>query len=811
MDLDQVIDACSALSFPALAQELQLHPEYLACLDASGNYLNHALCERKLFSLLIDLYQVKGDTIGLYQNASGKTVLHMLASAKHVDVFQSVLQPCPGALSVTDNCQRLPSHLTLDFEALALSCELLSQYSDFFDPWLQDKYEKSFLSRFDDKFFAIQKMCWERAIKGDFESYNMLKSATDKAYQLVLAAKRRSKLRNISDIRIMKELKISILHEAAVNADLEVLIPLLEQEKDLCTYCDMSGMCPLMRLLASPNAEIGKIVLFASKPYVLFDATRKSLLHHILLNRATDTNTKLYLFDLICKGLSPSDLAASFTAIEKTGHTLLSLALLYMPIAFIRRVIWVYMGLVGTWGELFGGEGDWVEYPLVSAVKSEKQELVMVALEAGFKLLEQPRGNSSPLFTLFRRYNDAIMRTCLDYCESRKQEFISDVGFYMENRLKKDASRLATVIEPVLSSLNAYSPLALLTYCYVLQTLSHDKTHSASLPISLPASPSSDFSLLSLAIQALISCEQPITLISLLQIPRISQLLSSLSTTRVLPLIYADKVCKQSAPLTLQLFSLGYTVQSEPIYQSELGYFIDNVLLTRGKSYHYIQALFSLLENASAEGKTVIEATLIRRSKQNASVVYDLVQFYANVYRHYQSYQPVWTNVLFGILKEDDLWGSRLIISVLIALSKDGLVKLPMSILSQYAQLIASDYGKEMPICGHCHKVTTNEEKPLRETTGEVKLSDQRNELFFLITALEACEGEINDHMMTQGYSLLTQKEILSMLIRCMKGHGASKLYFNRPYKYQGFVREWFEGLALCTCYLGASSTETKG
>ena len=809
MDLDQVIDTCSSLSFPALAQELQLHPEYLACLDASGNYLSHALCERKLFSLLIDLYQVKGDTIGLCQNASGKTVLHMLASARHVDVFQSVLQPCPGALALTDNCQRLPAHLTLDFEALALSCQLMAQYSDFFDPWLQDKYEKSFLSRFDDKFFAIQKMCWERAIKGDFDSYNMIKSAADKAYKLVSAAKRRSKLRNISDIRVMKELKISILHEAAVNADMEVLIPLLEQEKDLCTYSDMSGMCPLMRLLASPSAEIGKITLFASKPYVLFDATRKSLLHHILLNRATDSNTKLHLFDLICKGLSPSDLAASFTAIEKTGHTLLSLALLYMPIAFIRRVIWVYMGLVGTWEELFGGEQDWVEYPLVSAMKSEQQELVRVILEAGFRLLEQPRGNSSPLFTLFRRYNEAIMRTCLDFCERRKQEFISDVRVYMENMLKKEASRLATVIEPVLSSLNAYSPLPLLTYCYVLQTLSHEKTHFPSLPISLPASLSSDFSLLSLAIQALLSCEQPLTLYSLLQIPRIAQLLSSVS--RVLPLIYADKVCKLSAPLTLLLFSLGYTVHSELKSQSELDYFIDNVLLTRGKSYHYIQALFSLLEHASTEGKAVIEATLILRSKQNASVIYDLVQFYTNVYRHYQSYKPVWTNVLFGILKEDDFWGSRLIISVLIALSKDGLVQLPMSILSQYAQLIASDYGKLMPVCDHCHKVTTDEERPLRVTTGEVKLSDQRNELFFLITALEACEGEINDHMMTQGYSRLTQKEILSMLIRCMKGHGASKLYFNRPYKYQGFVREWFEGLALCTCYLGASSTETKG
>lgn len=810
MDLDEVISVCSSLSFPAFSQELQQHPEYLSLIDASGNYLSHALCERKLFPLLIDLYQVKGDTIGLYQNATGKTVLHMLAGARHVDVFQSILQPCPGALAVTDNCQRLPSHLTLDFEAFALSCLLLAQYSDFFDPWLQDKHGKSFLTRFDEKFFVIQKICWERGLKGDFDSYNMMKSAMNKARKLVSESVCRSKLRNISDIRVMKELKISILHEAAGNAGLEVLISLLEQEKDLCTYSDMSGMCPLMRLLASPHTDIGKITLFLGKPYVLFDATGKSLLHHILLNRTTDSKTKSHLFDLICEGLSPTDLAASFTAIEKTGHTLLSLALLCMPIAFIRRVIWVYMGLVRTWEELFGPGKEWVEYPLVSALKSDQQELVIIILEAGFNLLEPPRGNSSPLFTLFRRYNDPILRTSLAFCNQRKQEFLSDVGFYMGNMLKKEAARLGTIIEPVLNSLNTYSPLPLLAYCYTLQTLSHEKAHSPSLPISLPTSLSSDFSLLSLIIQALISFDQPLALHSLLQIPPISQLLTS--TPKVLPLIYTDKVCKQSSSLTLLLFSLGYSVQFELNSHSQLDYFIDNVLLTRGKSYHYIQALFSLLETASNEGKAVIEATLILRSKLNASVVYDLMQFYTNVYRHYQSYTPVWTNVLFGILKEEDLWGSRLIISVLIALSKDGLVQLPMSIFSKYVQVVARDYGKEMPICDHCHKVTTNEEKPLRESTGEIRLSDQRNELFFLVTALEACEGEINDHMMTQAYSRLTQKEILSMLIRCLKGHGASKLYFNRPYKYQRFVREWFEGLALCTCYLAAaSSTETKG
>ena len=812
MDLDTVLEAWTGLDFPAFQAEVQLHPEYLAYSDQSGDYLSHALCQRKQFALLIDLYLVKGEIVGLYQNATGKTVLHLLATARHVDVFQSVLKHCPGALAVSDHSQRLPGHLVLDYGALFLGCLLLAQYADYFDPWLQDKEEMSFLSRFDEKFFEIQKICWERVANGDFESYSVIKAATKKALQLISAAKLRSKYRNISDIRVMKELKISILHEIALNADFTVLGALFEQEKDLCTYCDMSGMCPLMRLLACPKADIGKIQLLSTLPYVLFDATQRSLLHHILLNRVTDLPTKWQLFDLICRVLSPSDLAAAFTAIEKTGHTLLSLALLEMPIAFIQRVAWVSMGLVQTWEELYGEEKRLVEYPLVSAIKSGKRELVKLGLDSGFRLLEQPRGNSSALFTLFRVYNETVMRTCLEYCEGRREELGRDMRIYMENRLKGDTLRLSAVIEPVLSAfpLQTYSPLQLLTYCYTLQTISHEKDHSSTLFFPFPASPSPDFSLLSFSFLALISYDQSLTLSSLLKVPSISQLLSCEPSPKVLSVRCTDEVCRQSTSLFLQLFALGYTVQSDLHFQPDLDHFIDHILTTRGKSYPHILALFSLLDTSSVEGKRVIEATLIRRSAQSASVAYDLILFYTNVFRHYQSHNSVWTQVLFGLLAEDYMWGSRLVLSVLIALCKDGLVQLPMSILSQFARVTVSETEEKMPKCGHCHKVTTTEEKPLRRKTGEVRISDQRNELFFLISALEACDGELNDLLATQGYSRVTQEEILSMLIRCLKAYGASKLYFGRPYKYQDFVREWFEGLALCTCYLGAS-VEAKG
>lgn len=808
MDLDEVLEAWTGLDFPTFQAEVQLHPDYLAYSDQSGDYLSHALCQRKQFSLLIDLYLVKGEIIGLYQNATGKTVLHLLATARHVDVFQSVLKLCPGALAVSDHSQRLPGHLVLDYGALFLGCLLLAQYADYFDPWLQDKEEKSFLSRFDEKFFDIQRICWERVANGDFESYSVIKTAVKKALQLISTAKLRSKFRNISDIRVMKELKISILHEIAVNATFPVMAALFEQEKDLCTYCDMSGMCPLMRLLACPKVEIEKIQLLSTLPYVLFDTTQRSLLHHILLNRATDSPTKWQLFDLICSALSQSDLAATFTAIEKTGHTLLSLALLEMPIAFIQRVISVNMGLVQSWEELYGAEKLPIEFPLVSAIKSGKQELVKLILDSGFRLLEQPRGHTSALFTLFRVYNETVMRTCVEHCEQKKEEFERDMRDYMENRLKSDTLRLSAAIEPILSalSLQTYSPLPLLAYCYALQTLSHDKNHSSTLSLAFPESPSPDFRLLSFTVLMLIAYDQSLTLSSLLQIPSISQQLSSEFSAKVLSLKYAGEVCRQSCSLFLQLFALGYTVHSDLSFQPDIDSFIDHILATRGKSYAHILALFSLLDSSTSEGKKKVAETLTLRSAQNASVAYDLILFYTNVFRHYQSHNSVWTQVLFGLLAKDYIWGFRLILSVLIALCKDGLVQLPMSILAQFTQIAASDSQKEMPICDHCHKMTTNEEKPLRKSTGEVRLSDQRNELFFLISALEACERELNHHIATEPYTNLKQKEVLSLLIRCLKGHGASKLYFSRPYKYQDFVREWFEGLALCTCYLDASA-----
>ena len=810
MDLYQTIEAWSSLGTEDIKKDLEAHPELLSVADTSGNFLPHLLCDQKQYSLLLDLYHLKGDVIGLCQNSSKKTVLHLLARAKRADVFESVLQSCPGALSVTDNCGRLPGHLVLMHEAIYLAGILMAKYHSHFDLLLQDNDGESFLSLFNEKFFIAQKCCWEAAGKGHLDVYLTMKIAVETALKTIRKEKLSTKLRNICDIRIMKELKISVLHEIASDAPLTILEEFFTLEKSLSKYTDMSGMCPLMRTISSSKPDLTRIRALLRYPFELFDINNRSLLHHVLSNRSIIPEQKEAIFDSVCNVLSPTDMKAAFLAVDKTGHTVLSLATTETSVLFIEKVVSVCVTLVASWEEMYKCTAAIVENPLISALKSQRAEAVPLLLDAGFSLFQEANGQTSALFTLFRVFDPVLLSVCLKYCSSHMSDTTSALKHLLEKTVNVHTSRLSPAITPILESLSTveYSPLSMLTYAFAIESITQHDTSGSNLPLTYQkhGDPSQDLLLFTLF--ALLSYREFLVVEVLLRIQIVAREFVALTSGNELSVLYAQEVCRHRADLMPQLTGISFKVVLEEDGQQTLAQFLFDIVVTRGKSYGHIAALFSLLDNASESTQKDIESALIKESSLFANVTYDLIVFFTNVLKLYRKYNPMWIEVLLAVFREDEIRGSRLIFSVLKALCLDGLVQLPMSLLSKYSEEASKLASGVLPQCPHCNKVTSTSEKQQRQTVGDVNLTDNRIELFFLTNALEKAETEVCDALANQGTTVCSFKDVLEILIRNLRWNAANKLYSNRPYRYMQFVREWFEGLPLCTCYIAGDQIE---